>query len=473
MHPIKAVNIVEWTELKPKVLEQVKPTEEEELNVQAAAERLRKDLNGLLEAEGIEAKAELHGSVAHGTWVRGDEDLDLFIVLSPRYSREDLHMVLDALKRHLDGDYVEAYAEHPYLRASIEGFNVDLVPCFRLEKGDKIRSSTDRTPLHSEYLAEVLTDELRDEVRILKRFTGTIGVYGAEIRVQGFSGYLCELLVMKYGSFEGLVAVAAGWKRKEVVCIDSSLDEDELRKRFDDPLILMDPTDVSRNVATALSPDSYWNFVAACRGFTGNPDVKYFVHEQEASSETVLNLLKSQCSDLVFLVIDEHRAEVPDTLWGQLHKSEQALRQTLEASGFNVFRSNTWSDEKHRHILVFQLESSTIPGVMKHVGPPVSMVRNTEGFFETHLGAEGTESGPWIEGDRWVVLLRRRHTEAKELLEERLEDGGRGVGVSKNLAVRILQHHRILLNDEIGDYLVDGFEQHLFRLLIGRPHWVE
>ena len=28
-----------------------------------------------------------------------------------------------------------------------------------------------------------------------------IGVYGAEIKVGGFSGYLCELLVMKYGGF--------------------------------------------------------------------------------------------------------------------------------------------------------------------------------------------------------------------------------------------------------------------------------
>jgi len=464
---------VEWTKLKPKVLELVKPTEEEELKAQAISGRLQEDINGLLKEEGIEAEAELHGSVAHGTWVRGVEDLDLFIVLSSKYSRGDLHRVLDALKRHLDGDYVEAYAEHPYLRAGIEGFKVDLVPCFRLEKGEKIRSSTDRTPLHSEYLADVLTDELRDEVRILKRFTETIGVYGAEIRVQGFSGYLCELLVVKYGSFEKLVTAAAGWNRKEVISLGPIHDEDEVRKRFGDPLILLDPTDESRNVASALSPESYWTFVAACRGFTENPEMKYFVNEREATSEKVLDLVESQGSDLLFLVIDEHRAEVPDTLWGQLHKSEQALRQTLEAGGFNVIRSSTWSDENHRHILVFQLESSTIPRVVKHVGPPVSMVRNTESFFETHLGAEGTESGPWIEGDKWVVLLRRQQTEAKELLEDRLRDGGRDVGVSKNLAVRILQHHRILLNDEIGDYLVNGFEQHLYKLLIGRPYWVE
>jgi tRNA nucleotidyltransferase (CCA-adding enzyme) len=463
---------MEWSKLRPKVLDLVKPTEEEEQRVHAISERLLRDVNGLLKEEGLEAQAELHGSVAHGTWVRGVEDLDLFVVLSPRYKRRDLHRVLDVLKRGLDEDFVEAYAEHPYIRVSLEGLNVDMVPCFRLEKGEQIRSATDRTPLHSGYLSDVLTDQLRDEIRILKRFAETVDVYGAEIRVQGFSGYLCELLVVKYGSFWELVKAAAGWKGGEVVSLGSDQDEDSLRKRFDDPLILMDPTDGSRNVASALSLDSYWTFVAACRGFTESPEAKYFVHEEEASREKVLKLLMSQGSDYVFLVIDEHRAEVPDSLWGQLHKSEQALRQTLDAAGFNVIRSSAWSDERQRHVLVFQLESSTIPGVVKHVGPPVSMVRNTESFFETHAEAEGTESGPWIEGDRWVVLLRRRHTEAKKLLEDRLRDGGRGVGVSKNLAVRILQHHRILLNGEIGDYLVDGFEHHLYRLLIGRPHWL-
>ena len=473
MHPTEAVNVTDWNELKPRILNLVKPTEEESLKVQRFSEKLIEDVNRVLEAEGFEARAELHGSVTHGTWVSGSEDLDVFIVLDPKYRREDLHKVLGVLKRSLDGDYVEAYAEHPYLQVAMGGFSVDMVPCFRLEKGGTIRSSTDRTPLHSEYLAEALTDEMRDEVRILKLFTETVGVYGAEIRVQGFSGYLCELLIVKYGSFWGLAAEAVDWRSGEVVSLDHCLDEDALRKSFDDPLIIMDPTDASRNVASALSQESYWTFVAACRGFTEKPDLKYFVHEEDASSETVLNLMENHGSDYVFLVVDEHKAEVPDSLWGQLHKSQQALRQTLEINGFDVVRSSAWSDERHRHIFVFQLESSTIPGVTKHVGPPVSMAKNAESFLETHLGSEATESGPWIEGDRWVVLLRRRHTEAKELLEERLRDGGRGVGISRKLAVRILQHHRILVNGEIRDYLVDGFEKHLYRVLVGRPHWVE
>jgi tRNA nucleotidyltransferase (CCA-adding enzyme) len=39
------------------------------------------------------------------------------------------------------------------------------------------------------------------EVRLLKKFMKGTGVYGAEIKIGGFSGYLCELLILKYRSF--------------------------------------------------------------------------------------------------------------------------------------------------------------------------------------------------------------------------------------------------------------------------------
>jgi len=89
---------MDWNELKPRILKLVKPTEDERLKVNEFSEKLIRDVNRVLEAEGFEARAELHGSVTHGTWVRGSEDLDLFIVLDPKYRREDLHKVLGVLK---------------------------------------------------------------------------------------------------------------------------------------------------------------------------------------------------------------------------------------------------------------------------------------------------------------------------------------------------------------------------------------
>ena len=55
--------------------------------------------------------------------------------------------------------------------------------------------------------------KLRDEVRVLKKFMKGIDTYGAEIKVGGFSGMLCETLILNYGSFEDTIKSASDWKK--------------------------------------------------------------------------------------------------------------------------------------------------------------------------------------------------------------------------------------------------------------------
>ena len=40
-----------------------------------------------------------------------------------------------------------------------------------------------------------------DEVVLLKKFMESVGTYGSEFKVGGFSGYLCEMLILQYGNF--------------------------------------------------------------------------------------------------------------------------------------------------------------------------------------------------------------------------------------------------------------------------------
>ena len=52
------------------------------------------------------------------------------------------------------------------------------------------------------FMSQKLSDSLKGEVRILKKFFLHIGVYGAEIAKEGFSGYVSEVLISYFGSFE-------------------------------------------------------------------------------------------------------------------------------------------------------------------------------------------------------------------------------------------------------------------------------
>ena len=120
-------------------------------------------------------------------------------LLFPRKNLGDIGLKI-AKKAAGDAKQLERFAEHPYLEIFIDGYRVDIVPCYDAKPGEW-QSATDRTPYHTDYIKAHLAKELRGEVRLLKKFMQGIDVYGAEIKVGGFSGYLCELLIMKYGSF--------------------------------------------------------------------------------------------------------------------------------------------------------------------------------------------------------------------------------------------------------------------------------
>ena len=48
--------------------------------------------------------------------------------------------------------FEERYAEHPYVNAIFDGFEVDLVPAFGVESAASIKSAVDRTPFHNNYI---------------------------------------------------------------------------------------------------------------------------------------------------------------------------------------------------------------------------------------------------------------------------------------------------------------------------------
>lgn len=144
----------------------------------------------------------MDGSVAKDTWVRDSADVDIFMRVSPQLTKTQLKEVClpiarRALRPH---EIVERFAEHPYVESTVklrdgESVRVNVVPCYKVEKGNWL-SATDRSPYHTEYIKQHLAKTQRDEVRLLKAFMRGIGGYGADIKTGGFSGMLCETLIL-------------------------------------------------------------------------------------------------------------------------------------------------------------------------------------------------------------------------------------------------------------------------------------
>ena len=312
-----------WRALRDSVLGLIVPDGGDRERVRGFRLRVEEELTERLVDAGFRAVAEVHGSTARGTWLVGEWDIDVFVVLDGGYGREVLPEVLGVVKGYVGEGWVEAYAEHPYVKADVDGFSVEFIPCFRVDPGKGLVSATDRTPLHTEFVKDRLIPGMRDEVRLLKRFMKGVGVYGAEVKVGGFSGYLCELLVIHLGSFEAVLERASAWERGEALDLLGSSDADELRERFGDPLVVPDPVDPGRNVASAVSETSFWTLIAAARAFLAEPRRVFFFHE-EAPVEVnrLLEDVRGRDSSLLFVVVEDGDVEVPDVLWGQLKKSK-------------------------------------------------------------------------------------------------------------------------------------------------------
>jgi len=461
-----------------KVLRKVDPREEERKKVHNFVEVLTADLNRRLYDAGVEGSAEIHGSIAKDTWLSGDKDLDIFIVLKRTYTREAFPRVLDTVKELVGTGWAEAYAEHPYIQAEMNGFKVDFVPCFEMDATAKPISATDRTPLHTTFMKERLKGEMRKDVLLLKQFMHGIGCYGAEVKVGGFSGYLCELLIIHYGSFLETLRAASKWKEGVVLDTEGHYGgrEEERRKLFGNRLVVVDPVDEKRNVASAVIESKLWLFAAASREFLEAPDLSFFFPPETSAydKEELEKAVKELGSDIVFLFLLTGKSRVPDVLWGQLYRAVKALRKLLEEHDFKVMRTAVWSDEKVNHILLFQVERCVLPRVKLHRGPPVEMEEMSERFLRKHLRSESTIAGPWIEEERWWIEVERDYTEARALLEDELgEQEGIPVGVPRSMAEDI-SGFSCRVNEEIIDLYkaFPSFAVFLTDFLIGRPKWL-
>ena len=460
------------------VLRRVTPDLKERIEIQEFIDSLIDGLRSEIEKLGLEADVCVEGSVAKDTWLRDEKDIDIFMLIPKRYGRKAFTKLLDAAKNVCGEKYLEAYAEHPYIEAEINGFTVDFVPCFKLKSADEAISSVDRTPFHTAYVKDHLSQTGRREVRLLKRFMHGIGAYGAEIKIGGFSGYLCELLIIYYGSFLKVLEAASDWHGRILIDPEGHYrgKEDKALKIFDQPLIVVDPVDKNRNVASAVRRERLSEFIAASRRFLEDPRIEFFFPPtiKPFKVDEAKKAMKSKGTSFILLQTRFVKA-VPDVLWGQLYKTQRSLRELISRYDFEILRDAIWSDEKTIITFIFELKSHLLPLVEKHLGPPIMKKKDCMRFLEKHLKSERLISGPRIEGDRWVIERKRQYWDAYTLLKDILSDnGGKNIGVAKMISKAFSSSLKILINEEILDLYSENsdFASFFTEYLIGKPRWL-
>lgn len=421
------------------VRERVTPSPEEQEALREAASELIDQAERALDDLSVEGEAFLVGSAARGTWIAGEQDIDLFVRFPRVLDREELEELGLEVGHAVLPDGREEWAEHPYVTGEYQGFDVDLVPCYDVDSAQDIESAVDRTPFHTAYLTERLTDDVALEVRLFKQFLQGVGIYGSNLKTQGFSGYLTELLVLEYGSAKEVVQAATDWHPP--VVIDP---EGHGNRSFDDPLVVIDPTDPSRNVAAVLSAENLARFQHHARQFFTDPSLDvFFPNESDSLTRAAVEeRIRSRGTTPIALVF-ERPNRVDDELYPQLRKSLTGIRDALERRGFDVLRSASFA--RDRAVLLHELAVAERPRVERHMGPPVHVREHAEDFYTTY--ADSSAFGPFIEEDRYVVERERSFVRASEFLAS---DALYDVRLGPAIEERLRQEHSLLVGEEVA-----------------------
>jgi len=450
------------TQLLNQVLEDIVPLESDRKKISTLSKELEKKINMECEKAGVTAKIGI-----------------IFIRLPLSIPKENLDEdILRIAKKATKGSkQIQRYAEHPYLEAFINDIRVNIVPCYQVEKGNW-KSATDRTPYHTKYVRKNLNQDLKNEVRLLKKFLKGINVYGAEIKTGGFSGYLCELLIIHYNSFIKTLEAFSNYKKPIIIDLKNYYSDKKINSSlfFSEPLIVIDPVDKNRNVGSALTSEKLDELIGAAREFLKEPTENFFFPKKPViySINTLKSKFENRGSSIIFLQLNNIKA-VPDVLWGQLYKTQKSLITLLQQNDFKILHKTVWTDEKSLTIFVLELETHLLPKIKQHFGPPLEFNNQSNAFLLKYSKNVSVVCGPYLQNNRWTILTTRNYQNALNLLEEKLLADNRNIGIPKLISKAIGENFKILIGSEISTLYQANpdFATFITGFLIGKPSWLK
>ena len=371
------------------------------------------------EAKKQKAVVSVHfgGSYAKETWTPEKIDIDIFVKFKKTTSEKNFETIgkkigFDSLKKFKP--YVR-YSEHPFVEADIDGVGVNVVPCYDIKKGEW-KSAADRSTFHTEFMSEKLTGSMKDDIRILKCFLKINGMYGAEIAKQGFSGYVCEVLVYYLGSFDNVLKKITKLKNNEII--------GDSPRKFESPIVIIDPIDRNRNLGAAISMDNVTSFILIARNFLKKNSISYF--KEKSKNSIPVELAKN-----TLIVSFKYKKRSDDIIYGQIKRAASSIESQMIKEGFNVLRNDAVAYDETNASLLFLLESLNISKNEIRTGPVVFSSDFSTKFI--HINSKKSKL-MWTDKEgRLQSLQTRRYENAKSYLSDLIKNHIGESGIPKGL----------------------------------------
>lgn len=447
--------------IENKILKKIIPNNDDKKNLELTIISLKKLINNEIKNKNLPLKIELVGSTAKDTYLKDNLDIDIFLLFPRSFPRIELEKNSLDIGRKLLQNYEESYAEHPYIRGYYKNYKVEIVPCYEIENASQKLSAVDRTPLHTKYIEKHLLNIQKNQVRLLKQFLIGIGCYGAEADVEGFSGYLCEILILKFGTFRNLIENASKWKKG----VELSLTIDN-NNNFKTPLTFIDPIDDERNVSSALSIDKFNIFILACNNYIKNPSINFFFPNKiEPWSLNKINFEISKQKAFFIGIIFPKPDIIIENLYPQIRKAAKSIMYSTKRYGFKIFDVKYNLDENQKKIfIIIKTDNKPISKSYIHEGPPLDRKKNVDDFILKWKNNLKAIENPYKKNNRIYVELKRDFLDIEEYLKSNILNFSLGKHLDKIEIDRI----KIVGIDKL---IIDNLRYFWTEYLDGKKPW--
>ena len=275
------------------------------------------------------------------------------------------------------------------------------------------KNITDISQLHSKWVNN--KSKNTDEMRLTKQFCKANKIYGAESYIQGFSGYICEILTIHYGSFMKLVKNVAKWGDRVVIDPENfykgkNVDRELNQSKLVSPLIVIDPVQRSRNAAAALSFEKFDIFRNACKKFIKNPSIKFFQIKKLDIDE-----LKSKNKIILELNVKPRKSGKRDVVGSKILKSFEFIIKESMLYGFKITKYDWSWDENVDAKFVFVVDNKKIPKEITLMGPPSKMKDHVEKFKKAHKKT-------FVKGNKIMAIEKRKFDTFEKYVKNLVKD---------------------------------------------------
>lgn len=332
------------------------------------------ELNKLLNENNVDAEAVLGGSMAKNTFLKEDYDADVFIKFSKKYKGKNISKILETIiEKKFKYERVKGSRDYYHIK---KDFLFELVPVIDVKKISEAENVIDMSPLHVKYFKNK-GKNLENEVRLLKKFMKANRVYGSESYINGFSGHVVDLLIIKYKSFMNVLKATKKWIEPVIIDIEKKLKDPLMeldRAKISGPMIIVDPVQENRNAAAALGFKCYNSFIEASKKFLEKPSKEFFVFKNAKEIITKKhNLFK--------LIINPLKGN-KDISGAKTLKAIEYIKRILEEHDFEVIEYE-W-DYGNTCTAYFAIKKNQLKDDKIIRGPPISSNTHCKAFKEKH-----------------------------------------------------------------------------------------